>query len=45
MKSNLMFDNYAIAVHLIEILLESGEINQETYARIMRNVKKSNNTL
>ena len=45
MKSNVTFDNYTIAIQLIEILMERGEINQETYTRIMRNAKKSNNTL
>ena len=29
-------DNYYAALKLIEILLEMGEINQATYANIMR---------
>lgn len=39
MNNKIAFDNRMIALQLIEILVEKGQINQETYTRIMKNVR------
>lgn len=37
---NYRFDNYTVALHMIDVLLEHGQINQATHSNIMRNAKK-----
>lgn len=37
---NYKYDNYTVALHMIDVLMENGQINQATHSNIMRNAKK-----
>lgn len=38
-RKDFKYDNYTVALHMIDILMENGKINQATHSSIMRNAK------